>query len=67
VLKPVLITVFDLFKLRDDKYTLLFDSANTNKHFLFSMPKAAKTAVKLLVLGVSKLKSSTTIILFSFA
>ena len=55
----------DPFKLRDDKYTLLFDAPNTKRDFLFSKFKAFKTAVKFLVFGASKLKSSKTTIDFS--
>jgi len=53
--------------LRDDKYTFLFDSPNTNKDFLFSNPKAFKTLMNFLVFGASKLKSSTTTKFDSFA
>ena len=61
------VTTSEPFKLRDDKYTLLFDVPNTNRDFLFCRSKAFNTAVKFLVFGVSKLKSSKTIIDFSFA
>jgi hypothetical protein len=67
VLNSELVTTLEAFKLRDDKYTFLFESPNTNKDFLFSNPKALKTDKKFLVLGVSKVKSSTTIKLDSFA
>ena len=57
----------ELFKLRDDKYTFLFDSPNTNKDFLPSSPKDFKTEVKFFVFIVSKVKSSTTVIALSLA
>jgi hypothetical protein len=43
VLNSELVTTLDAFKLRDDKYTFLFESPNTNKDFLFLLiPKAFK-------------------------
>jgi hypothetical protein len=61
VFNSELVITLEAFKLRDDKYTFLFVSPNTNKDFLFSNPKAFKTLMKFLVFGASKLKSSTTI------
>src|SRR5690606_18195532 len=54
------VTTEALFKLRDDKYTFLFDSPNTNNDFLLSNPKAFNTLMKFLVFGVSKVMSSIT-------
>ena len=54
-------------KFREDKYTLLFGSPNTNNDFLPSRPKVFNTAVKSFVLGVLKDKSSKTSILSSLA
>ena len=55
------------FKLRDDKYTFLFGSDNTNKVFLSSTPIDFIIFKKELDFGISKLKSSKTIIEFSLA
>ena len=49
MLNSELLITLEPFKLRDDKYTFLFDSPNTNKDFLFSNPKAFKTLMKFLV------------------
>ncbi len=55
------------FKLREDKYTLLFEPPKTNKDFLLSRFKAFNTAVKFFVFGESNVKSSITVIDFSEA
>ena len=67
MLNSELVTTLEAFKLREDKYTFLFESPNTNKDFLFSKPKALKTEIKFFVFGVSNVKSSTTTKLDSFA
>jgi hypothetical protein len=67
VLNSELVTTLEAFKLRDDKYTFLFESPNTIKDFLFSIPKALKNEMNFFVFGTSKLKSSTTIKFDSFA
>ena len=56
MLNSELLTTLEAIKLRDDKYTFLFDSPNTNSDFLFSNPKAFKTLMKFLVLGASNSK-----------
>ena len=61
VLNPELLTTLEFFKLREDRYTLLFsDSPKTNNDFLESNSNAFNTLIKFLVLGASKLKSSIT-------
>jgi hypothetical protein len=68
MLNSKLLTTLDAFKLRDDKYTFLFLYCPTQtERFLFSNSKAFKTLMKFLVFGVSKLKSSRTIMFDSFA
>ena len=65
MLNSELITTSVWVKLRDDKYTLLFESPNTTRDFLLSIPNDFNTCKKSLVFGASKLKSSTTTIDFS--
>ena len=50
-----------------DKYTFLFESPNTNKVFLSANFKLFIKSAYFLVFGASKLKSSRTVMLLSFA
>jgi len=61
------ITVSDFFKFREDKYTFLFSSANTKSEFFESIFNSFKKSFKPFVLGLSKEKSSTTLIEFDLA
>ena len=51
MLNSELVITSDPFKLRDDKYTLLFGVPKTNKDFLLSRLSAFKTAVNSFVFG----------------
>ena len=61
------ITASDFFKFREDKYTFLFSSANTKSEFFESIFNSFKKSFKPFVLGLSKEKSSTTLIEFDLA